>query len=156
MLSKKIILTGIVGMVLLACTGKAMGGTFSFRLSIGSKHRVAEPIVPGFRRTPFRKKHTIIRPHQRTFLKRQPRPHKVVVVSRPLTRGIAVNLVPTVTITKREVVIEPTTVTVWITNSNGSQTSVSLRKSGPGFIGPRGEWYHNMPTNEQLRMVYGF
>jgi hypothetical protein len=156
MLSKKIILTGIVGIVLLACSGKALGGTFSFRLSIGSKHRIAKPIVPGFRRPSFHKKHIFIRPHQRTFLKRRPQPRKVVVVNRPLTRGIAVNLVPTVTITKREVVVEPTTITVWITNSNGSQTSVSLRKSGPGFIGPRGEWYPNMPANEQLRMVYGF
>ena len=67
-----------------------------------------------------------------------------------------VNLVPTVTIAPREVVVEPKTVTVWITNSNGSQTSVRLRKSGPGYIGPQGEWYHRMPGNEQLRVVYGF
>ena len=156
MLSKKIILTGIVGMVLLVYSGKALGGTFSLRLSTGRRHCISQPKVPGFRRRPFHNKHIFIRPHQRTFLKRRPRPHKVVVVNRLLTRRIAVNLVPTVTITKREVVVEPTTVTVWITNSNGSQTSVSLRKSGPGFIGPRGEWYPNMPTNEQLRMVYGF
>jgi hypothetical protein len=156
MLGKKIILTGVVGMVLLACTGKALGGTFSFRLSIGSRHHIAEPIAPRLRRSPFHNKHISIRPHQRTFLKRRPRPRKVVVVHPPRRRHIAVNLVPNITITKREVVVEPTTVTVWITNSNGSQTSVSLRKSGPGFIGPRGEWYPTMPTNEQLRVVYGF
>jgi len=143
-------------MVLLACSGKALGGTFSLRLSTARKNFIAESIGPGFRHRPFHNKHIFIQPHQRTFLKRQPRPHKVAVVSRPLTRGIAVNLVPTVNITTREVAVEPATVTVWITNSNGSQTSVSLRKSGPGFIGPRGEWYPNMPTNEQLRMVYGF
>ena len=156
MLSKKIILTGIVGMVLLACSGKALGGTFSFELSIGSRHHIAEPIRPRFGRRPFQKKHILIAPHQRTFLKRRPQPHKVVVVHPPRRRHIAVNLVPNVTITRREVVVEPATVTVWITNSNGSQTSVSLRKSGPGFIGPRGEWYPSMPTNEQLRVVYGF
>lgn len=143
-------------MVLLACSGKALGGTFVLRLSTGRRHYISQPKVPGFRRTPFRKKHTIIRPHQRTFLKRQPRPHKVVVVSRPRTHRIAVNLVPTVIVSKPPITVEPKTITVWITNSNGSQTSVRLRKSGPGFIGPRGEWYHNMPTNEQLRMVYGF
>ena len=156
MLSKKIILISIVGMVLLACSGKALGGTFSFRLSIGSKRHIAEPIRPGFRRPSFHKKHIFIRPHQRTFLKRRPHPRKVVVLRRPRTHRIAVNLVPTVIVTKPPITVEPTTITVWITNSNGSQTSVSLRKSGPGFIGPRGEWYPNMPTNEQLRMVYGF
>ena len=47
-------------------------------------------------------------------------------------------------------------VTVWITNSNGSKTPVQLRKSGPGYIGPRGEHYGNMPTAEELAKVYGF
>ncbi|HEG42598.1 MAG TPA: hypothetical protein ENH94_00965 [Phycisphaerales bacterium] len=46
------------------------------------------------------------------------------------------------------------TVTVWITNSNGSKTEVRLRREGSGFIGPRGERYDSMPTNEQLS-VYG-
>ena len=45
-------------------------------------------------------------------------------------------------------------VTVWITNSNGSQTEVRLRRDGPGFRGPRDEYYPNMPTNEQLS-IYG-
>jgi hypothetical protein len=156
MLSKRVILTGIVGMVLLACSGKALGGTFFFSLSTGPKHCIAEPIVPGFSHSPFHNKHIFIHPYRRTFLKRRPQPHKVVAVSQPLIRGIAVNLVPTVNITTPEIAVEPTTVTVWITNSNGSQTSVILRKSGPGFLGPRGEWYPGMPTNEQLRVVYGF
>ena len=49
---------------------------------------------------------------------------------------------------------EQNTVTVWITNSNGSKTQVRLRRSGSGFIGPNNEYYDNMPTNEQLS-VYG-
>ena len=49
---------------------------------------------------------------------------------------------------------EQNTVTVWITNSNGSKTPVRLQRSGSGFIGPRGEYYDRMPTNEQLS-VYG-
>ncbi len=48
------------------------------------------------------------------------------------------------------------TVSVWITNSNGSQQEVRLRKSGPSFIGPRGEIYQTMPTQDQLKQVYGF
>jgi len=51
---------------------------------------------------------------------------------------------------------EQDVVTIWITNSNGSQTSVRLRKDGPGYIGPRGERYPSLPTEDQLRPVYGF
>ena len=47
-------------------------------------------------------------------------------------------------------------VTVWITNSNGSKVPVKLRKSGPNYIGPRGETYPTMPTEDQLRPIYGF
>jgi hypothetical protein len=80
--------------------------------------------------------------------------HHDVVIRRPRTRQIAINLVPKVTVIRPKIVVEPTTVTVWITNSNGSQTSVNLRRSGPGFVGPRNEWYPNMPTENQLRIVY--
>ena len=51
---------------------------------------------------------------------------------------------------------EMNTVTVWITNSNGSKIPVKLTKSGPNYIGPRGETYATMPTEDQLRPVYGF
>ena len=51
---------------------------------------------------------------------------------------------------------EQDTITVWITNSNGSTTPVRLRRSGPGYIGPRGEHYAQMPTPEDLAKVYGF
>ncbi len=51
---------------------------------------------------------------------------------------------------------EQDVVTVWITNSNGSQQAVRLRKDGPGYIGPRGERYPSMPTEGQLKPVYGF
>lgn len=48
------------------------------------------------------------------------------------------------------------TETVWITNSNGSKTSVILRKEGNVWYGPKGERYDTKPTEEQLRTVYGF
>jgi uncharacterized protein YcfJ len=51
---------------------------------------------------------------------------------------------------------EMNTVTVNITNSNGSISQVKLRKYGVGYIGTRGEYYETMPTEEQLRVVYGF
>jgi hypothetical protein len=51
---------------------------------------------------------------------------------------------------------EMNTVTVWVTNSNGSTIPVKLQKQGPGYVGPRGEYYDHLPTSEQLRPVYGF
>ena len=51
---------------------------------------------------------------------------------------------------------EMNTVTVNITNSNGSISTVTLRKQGVGYVGPRGEYYSELPTSEQLRPVYGF
>lgn len=45
---------------------------------------------------------------------------------------------------------------VWITNSNGSKVPVRLKNNGPGYIGPRGELYAKLPTQDQLRPVYGF
>jgi hypothetical protein len=52
---------------------------------------------------------------------------------------------------------EMSTVTINITNSNGSITPVTLRKQGVVYIGPRGETYPTMPTQEQLKQAgYGF
>jgi len=47
-----------------------------------------------------------------------------------------------------EVVIE-------IHNSNGSITPVELRKEGSIYIGPKGERYEQLPTEEQLKPIYG-
>jgi outer membrane lipoprotein SlyB len=47
-------------------------------------------------------------------------------------------------------------VTVNMTNSNGSISQVMLRKQGVGYIGTRGEYYNRLPTEDQLRPVYGF
>ena len=51
---------------------------------------------------------------------------------------------------------EMNSVTVHVTNSNGSIIAVKLQRSGPGFIGPRGEYYPSLPSEDQLRPVYGF
>lgn len=50
-----------------------------------------------------------------------------------------------------------TSETVMINNSNGSYTPVLLTKVGYGqYRGPRGEIYTARPTEEQLRVAYGF
>ena len=47
-------------------------------------------------------------------------------------------------------------VTVNVTNSNDSIIQVRLRKQGVGYVGPRGEYYDKLPTEDQLRPIYGF
>ncbi len=52
---------------------------------------------------------------------------------------------------------EMNTEAVIVTNSNGSTIAVILKKDGRGgYYGPRGEHYDKLPTQEQLRPVYGF
>jgi phage tail tape-measure protein len=51
---------------------------------------------------------------------------------------------------------EMNTVTVNITNSNGSVSQVVLRKQGVGYVGPRSEYYNHLPTPEELKPIYGF
>jgi uncharacterized protein YcfJ len=47
-------------------------------------------------------------------------------------------------------------VTVNVTNSNGSFTPVKLTKQGDNYIGPKGEVYDHLPTEAELKPVYGF
>jgi hypothetical protein len=48
-------------------------------------------------------------------------------------------------------------VSVWVTNSNGSQTEVKLTPNPDGsYTGPKGERYATMPNEEQLKKAYGF
>ena len=51
---------------------------------------------------------------------------------------------------------EMNTVTVKVTNRNGSIVQVPMRKYGVGYLGTRGEYYSTLPTEDQLRPVYGF
>jgi hypothetical protein len=44
---------------------------------------------------------------------------------------------------------------VEIHNSNGSITPVKLKKKDGSYIGPKGERYEQLPTEEQLKGLYG-
>ncbi|MHC4425271.1 MAG: hypothetical protein ACYSYV_04140 [Planctomycetota bacterium] len=46
-------------------------------------------------------------------------------------------------------------VVVEIHNPNGSITPVELKKEGSIYIGPKGERYEQLPTQEQLKPLYG-
>jgi len=51
---------------------------------------------------------------------------------------------------------EANTVTINVHNSNGSYTPVTLTRQDNVYIGPRGEYYMSLPTEEQLKLAYGF
>ena len=91
--------------------------------------------------------------HDRVIITR-PWHHRPVYVMPP--RHEVVVVPPPVIVQPPAPIIQQGTVDVWITNSNGSRTSVRLTREGPWYVGPRGEYYADMPTNEQLRVVYGF
>ncbi|MDD5459918.1 MAG: hypothetical protein PHF37_11065, partial [Phycisphaerae bacterium] len=46
-------------------------------------------------------------------------------------------------------------VVISIDNGNGSKTPVILQKSGTNYIGPAGEVYTTLPTEDQLKALYG-
>jgi hypothetical protein len=47
------------------------------------------------------------------------------------------------------------TVTVNVPNNSGGYTSVLLKRSGNGYVGPQGEYYDQIPSTEQLQAMYG-
>lgn len=51
---------------------------------------------------------------------------------------------------------QASTTVINVKNSNGSYTPVVLRKVGNQYVGPRGEFYDAVPTEEQLKAPYGF
>jgi hypothetical protein len=51
---------------------------------------------------------------------------------------------------------EMNTVAVNMTNSNGSISQVRLKKHGVGYVGTRGEYYSHLPSEDELRPIYGF
>ena len=51
---------------------------------------------------------------------------------------------------------EMNVVSVIVTNSNGSKSQVRLQKQGVGYVGPKGEYYDHLPTDEELRPLYAF
>ncbi|MCM8794340.1 MAG: glycine zipper domain-containing protein [Candidatus Omnitrophica bacterium] len=48
------------------------------------------------------------------------------------------------------------TVVINVRNTNGSITPITIRREGNLYVGPRGEIYTQLPTEDQLRPVYGF
>ncbi len=55
-----------------------------------------------------------------------------------------------------QMVDQMNSLTINVKNSNGSISPVIIRRVGPFFVGPRGEYYSEMPTVTQLEKVYSF
>ena len=151
MLRHKFTLMIVAAAIWSLSVGDALGKTVVVRTCLTPGHIIARPLCPGVHIRPMVSKQVVVAP-----------PHRRVIISPFLSRfvriwpghhrrHVAVARKPCI---RQVVVTSP--VTVWITNSNGSRTAVKLTRSGCGFIGPRGEWYPTMPTNHQLRVVYGF
>ncbi len=49
----------------------------------------------------------------------------------------------------------PDTVIINVANDNGSYIPVNLKRHGDEYVGPRGEYYPGIPTQDQLRPIYG-
>ncbi len=45
--------------------------------------------------------------------------------------------------------------TINVPNNKGGYTTVVLKRSGNGYIGPQGEYYSEFPKVSQLRLMYG-
>jgi hypothetical protein len=163
---QKLILVAAVGIALLTPVTGACDVTVVVGGSVRRGPVIAHPVRPRGCLGHALRRRIFFAPPARTIVARHPLhgrfirigpPCRRLIVPRPhCTKHVVVHARPTVTVTPPVVTVDSSTVTVWITNSNGSQTAVKLTRSSPGFTGPRGEWYPKMPTNEQLRMVYGF
>jgi len=155
----------VIGAVLAISAGAAEAKSLSLHVGLSIGHSIARPIVSSRYARPVVRSSGFVSPRARTVVVTSPfrsriapigHHQRTVAVRRPWVKSVFVRPVRTRVVTTKTVVVEPAVVTVWVRNSNGSQSPVKLTRSGPGYIGPRGEYYSTMPDNEQLRMVYGF
>jgi hypothetical protein len=105
---------------------------------------------------PMHRRGMVTGPWRHRFVRLGPSRHRTIVVQGPTIRHMAVRREPVVTVRSSSVHVDAGTITVWVRNSNGSKTSVRLSKHGSSYVGPRGEWYTSLPSNERLRVIYGF
>ncbi len=78
-------------------------------------------------------------------------PAGYIVVSNPTTIGLETPQTTSIEVPKDRG--KPFVVN--IPNTDGGYTTVTLTRSGKGFIGPQGEYYPEFPQIEQLKVMYG-
>lgn len=156
MMRQRVISTIVVTAVLLGALSELSGSTAAARSHGRSTVTVSRHIPPRRGIASPHGRRVIRSPWRRRFVRLGPPCPRRVVIHTSILRPIVIGPLPTITVNVPTVRIEPATLTVWITNSNGSKTSVQLTRDGLWYVGPRGELYDSLPTNEQLRVVYGF
>ena len=163
MLRKRIHLIIAVGTVLCLLAGVTVGKPVVVHRHHGRGHVFVRPHRPMLPVKPdIRRPAVTIRPHGRTFHRRPSfhridpkRPNHHIVVIRT-HYGRIIKAFPTPRVVTRFGVVEPVIVKVWFRNSDRSLTAVELVRRGLGYVGPRGEWYHDLPTKSRLWIAYGF
>jgi len=122
--------------------------------SYRSRHKDTSPHRRKFRAKPYRRGKRIVVAHRRNRIMVAHRRNRIVVRSYWL-RAVFAPPRQTIVVTTPPKIIETAGITVWITNDNGSKTAVTLTRDGPCYVGPLGEYYTSMPTEAQLKMLYG-
>ncbi len=77
---------------------------------------------------------------------------QAVVVAQP--QQVVVSQRVTTAVGAPEVVNTQDSFPVNIPNGNGSYTTIVIRKSGNGYVGPQGEFYAQFPTVSRLKTMY--
>ena len=75
-------------------------------------------------------------------------PFATVVSTTPTDQATEITPVQTTTEMDNEITIN-------IPNSAGGYTSVLMKRSGNGFVGPQGEFYPEFPKVSALKVIYG-
>ena len=78
-------------------------------------------------------------------------PSGYIVVSEPTPIGLETPQTTLIEVSKNT----GKAIEINISNSDGSYTTVTLTRSGEGFIGPQGEYYLKFPQVKQLKVMYG-
>jgi hypothetical protein len=121
-------------------------------IGIGIGTWIGRPVEPVLCHPPVHRHVVVSTPRRHRFVHIGP---PVIVAPPPVVRHVVVEPPPVVTV-RPPLPVEESRITVWVTNTNGSRTAVTLTRRSPWYVGPRGEYYSGIPTNEQLRVVYGF
>ena len=159
MLRQRIILIAAVGTALCLLAGNASGKPIVVHKNPSRGYVITQPHRPnaGRQGVATRLPGKVVT-RRSLFHRIEPKypHHKIIVVRTPYGRRIKAFPSPRPQITPRSGIIPRSIVVVWITNSDGSRTAVELLRRGRGFVGPRGEWYPEIPTKRQIWLAYGF
>jgi hypothetical protein len=152
MLGKRIHLIIAVGASLCLLAGNTFAKSIVVRRHSNRGHVIVRPSRPA----------VIVQPHSKIIHRRpfsykiEPKSphHQLVIIHTPY--GRIIKAYPAPRVVSPFGVVERIIVRVWFINPDGSRTAVELVKRGQRYIGPRGEWYREIPTKWQLRKAYGF